>query len=225
MRRRSTLALALCAALAVTPSLAPAATTPPAKPVSAAYAVKGFRSALFGMDEAQVLAAAAKDLKVDPATAQRQTNPAEGTTVISFASVHVDPAPMPAQVVYIFGAASHRLVHVNIVWATPAGQEEIQRPVLIGLALKLRGYFLGYAWPDKNVLLDVPAGPNGVITFIGQDASGGAVEVMLQGVAYSHSINGQPVQSPTPSGPAILRLSYSQNITKPDKAVVAPGSF
>lgn len=211
-------------------SSAPAQTAPPAAtaapaPSAAPYVVKGFRSAQFGMTEAQVLSAAAKDFGVDPKAATRQVNAAQGTTVVTFTVARIEPVPVPAQVSYIFGASGHTLVHVNVVWSTVAGQEDAQRPVLIASALKLRTYFRGYGWPPKQMASDVPAGPNGVITFVGRDASGGAVEVMLQGVSYSRDVGGKTVASPVPTGPAVLRVAYSQNAAKPDVARVAPGSF
>jgi hypothetical protein len=218
-------ALALAAATpAPAQTAAPAAAPPPAS-TAAPYVVKGFRSAQFGMTEAQVVSAAAKDFGVDPKSATRQVNAAQGTTVVTFTVARIEPVPVPAQVSYIFGASGHTLVHVNVVWATVAGQEDAQRPALIASALKLRGYFRGYGWPPKHMASDVPAGPNGVITFLGQDASGGAVEVMLQGVSYSREVGGKTVASPAPTGPAVLRVAYSQNAAKPDVAKVAPGSF
>ena len=44
------------------------------------YVVDGFRSARFGMSEAEVRAAVAKDFKIDPLDVQRVENPADGTS-------------------------------------------------------------------------------------------------------------------------------------------------
>lgn len=71
----------------------------------------------------------------------------------------------------------------------------------------------------------MPAGPNSIVAFAGQDASGGAVEVRVDGGAFSRPVNGRVVKSPPPTGPARLRVSYAKNPGNPDVAKIERGAF
>jgi hypothetical protein len=231
-----TLTLALAAAaLAAGPAAADVKAKAPApavsRPAAAAraagtpYVVKGFRSALFGMDEAAVRAAAAKDFAASPGDLKRQVSLADGTVGLILQVAKLEPGPGAATVQYILGAKSGTLVHVNVVWEAPATAPETDRQQLIGASLQLTRYFRGFGWAPRKALAELPAGPNSLIAFAGEDATGGVVEMRLDGVAFSQVLNGQTVQSPPPKGPARLRLAFDKNPHDPDVAKIAAGAF
>lgn len=204
----------------------PATATAPAQAApTRAYEVKGFRSARFGMDEAAVVAAAAKDFGVADKDVQRQVNPAEGTRALVVQVPALEPGPGPATVQYILGAGAGRLIHVNVIWTAPETAGAEARDKLITAGLQLTRYYRSFAWGTDKAVADVPAGPNAVIAFAGQDAAGGLVEARLDGVAFSRPVNGQVVKSPTPTGPARLRVAYSQSPKNPDVAKIENGAF
>jgi hypothetical protein len=206
-------------AKAAQPTAAPAA-----KPASGrVYTVKGFRSARFGMDDAAVRAAVAKDF--GSVEVQRQVNPAQGTNVLVVALPKLEPGPGPATVQYILGAKSGQLIHVNVIWNLPDTATAAQREQLIAAGLQLSQYYRSFEWAPRRALAQVPAGPNSVIAFAGQDAGGGLVELRMDGVSYSRPVNGQMVSSPQPIGPARLRLAFDQNPRNPDIAKIAQGTF
>lgn len=90
---------------------------------------------------------------------------------------------------------------------------------------QLTRYYRSYAWQPQKAVADVPAGPNNIIAFAGEDAAGGLVEARLDGVAFSRPVNGQVVKSPPPTGPARLRVAYGQNPKQPDVAKIESGAF
>src|SRR5579864_1917738 len=105
-------AAALFAAFLLMPPAAPAAEPePPAAPAPAAPAapaaqplhVEGFRSAHWGMAEAQVRAAIAKDFKVTPDKIKSEENLAERTQVLSVLVPDLLEGAGPARASYIFG--------------------------------------------------------------------------------------------------------------------------
>lgn len=209
---------------------APAAARTPAPsaigaPGAPAYAVKGFRSALFGMDEAEVRAAAAKDFAVQPDQLRREVSVSDGTAGLILELPKLAPGPGAATVQYILGASSGRLIHVNVVWTVPEGAPAGQREQLVGASLQLTRYYRGFSWAPKKALVELPAGPNSVIAFAGEDEAGRAVEMRLDGVAFTQVVNGKTVQSPPPKGPARLRLAFDKDPRKPDVARIAAGTF
>jgi len=232
-----TLALALAAAaaaLAAGPAAADSKARPPTaaarsaapSPASApAYSVKGFRSALFGMDEAAVRAAAAKDFGVPPQSLRREVSLVDGTAGLILELPKLDPGPGAATVQYILGATSGRLIHVNVVWTVPEDAPQGQREALVGASLKLTRYYRGFSWAPKKALAELPAGPNSVIAFAGEDEAGSALEMRLDGVAFSQVINGKTVQSPPPKGPSRLRVAFDKSPRNPDVAKIQVGAF
>lgn len=223
------LAAALASALIAGSALAQTATA--VQPAAAAtataapYVVKGFRSALFGMDETAVRAAAAKDFAVAPGDLSRNTSIGDGTTALTVQVAKLEPGPGAATIQYVMGATSGRLIHVNVIWTVPETASAADREKLVAASLQLTRFFRGHSWAPKRAVADLPTGPNSVIAFAGQDASGAAVEMQLEGVAFSRTVNGQTVKSPPPTGPGRLRVAYDKNPAQPDVTRIAQGSF
>ena len=208
-------------AQAAKPAAAPAATAAAPAPV---YTVKGFRGAVFGMDEAAIRAAAARDFGVAPEALTRQTSPVDGTTSLSLELPKLEPGPGPATVQYVLGARSGTLMHVNVVWTTAETAGAEQREQIVAAGLQLTRYYRSHSWAPRKALAEMPAGPNSVVAFAGQDTAGGIVEVRLDGVVFSRPVDGKVVKSPPPAGPARLRIAYSKS-SNPDVATIERGAF
>src|SRR5262245_6157832 len=100
------------------PTPAPAvAAEAPSKPT---YDLKGFRTARFGMTEAEVRSAIQKDFAVKPDQIRTAPNALERTTALVVPLQALDPGPGPATAAYILGYKSKRLIQVNVVWAREA---------------------------------------------------------------------------------------------------------
>jgi hypothetical protein len=227
------LAAALCLpALAQTapqrrpaPGPARAAAPTPTAPTgrAPAYVVKGFRSAQFGQNQDQVLAAIAKDFAVKSEAVERLTVAADGTTALVIQRKEMIPAPGPVTITYVFG--KDRLIHVNVVWLLAGEPSAAQRGDLVAAGVKLSDYFKTFYWTPGKSGENVPTGPNAVTMFIGRDAGGNAVEVSAAGVSFNRTLAGKTVTSPAPAGPARLRVAYAS--AEEDKAVttIKPGQF
>jgi hypothetical protein len=191
----------------------------------AGYDIAGFRSARFGMSEAEVRAAIAKDfgaLNVTP-----NANPAEGTSALQLTVDHLDPGPGAAQVTYIFGATTHTLAHINVIWITGPEPTTEQRAAIITAGLQLANYFQTRPAPFKATLAARPMGPNGLMLFAGVDQKGAGIELAAEGVGYQLAAKSDDKQtsSPPPKGPALLRISYIRNVANPDVVHIKPGAF
>ena len=204
------------AILMALPGLSSAQAVAPAE-----YLVKGFRSAQFGMSADEVRQAIARDFKPAAGAVTEVENPVEKTRIIVLRIPTLDPGPGPAVVSYILGATSHRLVHVNVVWATDATPSEKARDEISAAGVLLNNYFRGQSWLAGKTTGGLPEGPNGIALFIGVDSKNAAVELRLSGV----TVTGPNGAGPAPTGPAQLRLSYVGNVTNPDISRIKPNSF
>ncbi len=192
---------------------------------AASYQITGFRSAKFGMTPADVRAAAAKDFGV--LTLQANANPAEGTEALQMDVARMDPGPGPAQVTYIFGARSHTLAHINVVWVSGPSPTAQERAAILSGAIQLAHYFQTLPAPLKASLGARRTGPNNLLLFAGVDERGAGVEVAADGVSYeiNGAAAGASAASPDPKGPALLRVSYIRDVANPDIIKIAPGAF
>jgi hypothetical protein len=93
---------------------APAATsTKPPVALAPTVEVTGFRSAKFGMSEADVRAAIVKDFAVKPDAIRAETNASEQTRVLLVKVPDVLPGGGSAEVSYVLGFKSKTLIQVG----------------------------------------------------------------------------------------------------------------
>lgn len=232
---------AICAALSLTAmasaGVAQTATKPvtlearpapalPAAAPAADYVIKGFRSAAFGMTQAQTKTAIAADFGASAKIADN-ANIVEGTQALQVSLDRLDPGPGPAMVTYIFGATSHTLTHINVVWVVPGEPTAEQRAAVVTAAVQLTNYFQNLPNPLKATASVTPTGPNGLLMFAGVDKKGAGIEVATDGISYqaTKKEDNKETTSPPPKGPAILRISYIANAANPDILKIKPGAF
>ena len=208
---------ALPPAANVAPSGQPAA----AADAKAVYAVNGFRSATFGMTGDEVKAAITHDFGVAADKIAVQGSPLEGTSAM-VVQTSLPPGPGQATITYIFGAASHKLMHVNVIWATGAAPTDADRGAIATAGLQLTQYFQGQAWQK---FIRPQAGQNGVVMFGGLDPKGSAVVVETDGIKLSVKDKDGKVTSNAPKGPAVLHVSYAQDLAHPDVVQIKQGAF
>ena len=207
---------------------APQAGTPDATPPAAergAYIVTGFRSARFGMNHERVTDAVQRDFQVDAAALKSVDNPADVTSALIANVATLEPVNGPATITYILGKDSQKLVHVNVVWLLEGNAAEGQREALAIAGMKLADYFASHSWEGGRSIKNMPAGANSVVAFVAKDKAGAAVEVRLDGVAYTTMVDGQQKKSPAAAGPARLRIAYALSPSRPDVAKIAKGAF
>lgn len=205
--------LALCLALAAVIAIA--------QPVADVHRVVGFRSAHFGMDEAQVRSAIAQDFKPVSDSMSMLKNPAENTQVLVLRVAELEPGPGPVSISYIFGAKSKRLMHVNVVWKTDDTPSDEARNKIAAAGMQLTNYFRDLSWKPGASASGLPNGGNGLVLFVGLDPNNAGVEVRVSGV----STYGAKSVASKPEGAAQLVLSYVADIKNPDIAVIKSGAF
>jgi len=198
-------------AAASAPALIPAA---PAGPVQPIIEVKGFRSALFGMNEAQVRAAMEKDFKLRPAEIKVAENPVEKTRVLIATVADPLPGGGKAQISYVLGYKSKKLIQVGLVWAK-ATDRDLTSERLIANAQVLQAYFRGAGYRPGSIAMNAPFA-KGVVAFRGSDAGGHATVLILEG-KIGRNKAGALVLTETHQ----LSLFYSADPEHPDVAAVA----
>jgi hypothetical protein len=198
-----------------TPAAPSEATPAPAGPVVAEVA--GFRSARFGMTEAQVRATIEKDLRVRPDDVRSEENKAEQTQVLDVRAADVLPGGGTANVSYVFGFKSKTLIQVGLSWSK-ATDEKMTPEQLFSNANVLRAHFLEAGYKPDTISTNVPVS-TGLLLFRGSDAHEHATVLVLQGT-FSQGKNNQRVLTPT-----ALLLFYIADAKSPDVFRLPPGSF
>ena len=183
--------------------------------------IEGFRSARFGMTEAEVATAIAKDFAIKPNTILRQPNAIEKTLSLVIAVKNLIPESGRAQVAYIFGFHSKRLMQVNIQWGAPVSPQTAPDKV-VATANILRQHFASQAFAKDGLLVNVPLSQENVIVFRGHDDKGRMVIL--------HLTSAQAPQPATDKAPSTqvrvgLRLSYIKDPANPDVFRLEPGKF
>jgi hypothetical protein len=211
-------------ASAAKPAAKPAPAPAQAAPAAGALDIKGFRSATFGMTPAQVKTAVTNDF--GPAAKIREgTNADQGTQFIEVSVDHLDPGPGAAQIGYVFGATSHTLVSVNVIWSTGAEPTDQERNAMTAAAEQLVAYFRAGPAPAKTSQGIGRFGTNGLLLYTAVDSKNAGVMVLIDGVQYQGKQGDTPITSPPPKGPATLRVAYAATIQNPDVKTIKPGSF
>jgi hypothetical protein len=191
----------------------------PDAPKGTPYRIPGFRSAAFGMTIGDVVKAAEHDLGVPEARMHKLFYAPEQTTMLVADVVRLDPGPAAAAVTYIFGAKSHRLAHVNVVWTFPDDPDAYQRHALVETGYRLAGHLRSLrVQPPGSDTGEAAVGPNSLCFYKAVDSSGASIEVIADGVTVDHVVDGKTIAGPAPIGPAILRIAYALDAEHPDMA-------
>jgi hypothetical protein len=189
------------------------------------YEVTGFRGATFGMAERDVQATIIKTLGVKASDITSAANPVEGTTVLTAKLASLDPGQGPAQIAYIFGHSSKKLIQVNVIWGDETPKDKADPNAMIAAGTRLERYFAGFTWRKDTTRAGIPVGPNTVVLFSGEDEKTGAVRLILDGVKYQMKREGNDTTSPEPKGPPKLIINYIVDRDNPDVAKIDKGKF
>lgn len=184
---------------------------------TSAVQVEGFRSAKFGMDEATVKAAIARDFKIKGDHIKEQPNAGERTKVLLIKAPDVLPGGGVAEVSYVFGYQSKKLIQVSVAWSK--GTDDKMTPEqLFSNSSVLRAHFMGEGFKPDTVASNMPIN-GGLLIFRGSDAKDRTAMLILQGT-LTHGDNNQRILTP-----ASLLLFYVADAKTPDVYRLPPGSF
>ena len=178
--------------------------------------IEGFRSAAFGMTEAQVRQAIRKDFPGPGEKITNEPHASEKTTVLTVQVPDLIPGAGRARVAYIIGYTTKKLIQVNVTWtaeAKSAGAEGV-----VGAANLLRNHFLAAGYQPNSILANQQM-PHGFVVFRGLDAGGRMVMLMLAGAV------GTEAEKEKTLPPITLQLSYVLDPQQPDIYRVPKGQF
>jgi hypothetical protein len=188
------------------------------------YEVTGFRDARFGMTEPEVRAAIKKSFALKDADIKTSSNPTEATLLIARVE-SLDPGPGPADITYIFGNKSKRLIQVNVAWGEDAPNKPSGANALVAAGTRLVRYFLEFSWHKDTARVGIPVGENTVVLFAGEDEKKGVVRLVFDGIKYQMNREGYQTQFADPKGPPKLVINYIADRDNPDVAKIEPGKF
>lgn len=192
---------------------AEAKTSEPASPTAAAFAVTGFRSAMFGMSQDEVAKAIQKDFGIAAKDIQREANPTEKTTSLIVKVDDLQAGAGPAMIAYIIGYSTKKLFQVNILWGGPSNPQTAPQE-LVAAANALRNYFAAAGYEAAGRIINTPVGDGSqVIVFRGVDAQGRMTLLTLTIPKPREGAKDDPKANPPP---AMLQLAYIEKPDAPD---------
>jgi hypothetical protein len=214
MNTLSPLAALACALALSVPARAQVPTASAASAPAAPYRVTGFRSAKFGMTEPEVRAAIAHDFRFGDGALTASDDPAKRMHVLALHLSHLAPAPGVVNLSYVFDAASHRLIHVDVAWTTGDHPSDLERSQMAGAGVSLAHYFRALTWQPGRVTAGAMPRTTTFVFFDGVDPNEAAVDLRASGVRIT-----EPGSAPIePTGPAVLRLAYVESVKDVDMA-------
>lgn len=224
------MAVFLLAAAGLTPGgrAADPPAQPPANPFADATAgekahVDGFRSAKWGMAEAQVKDAIRKDFGSAADKARSENNLSERTAALTVSVPDLLEGAGTARISYIFGHASKKLVQVNLQWGGAVDPQAPPDKILAG-ANELRQLFVDAGYPPETIVANAKLPDGSILVFRGQDADKRTTVVRLAtGTLTPAASPGAEPPKPVPT--TMLSLTYILDAANPDIYRLEKGSF
>jgi hypothetical protein len=208
------------AQVAAAPPSDTSAQPPPAANSEPAH-IDGFRSAKWGMTEAEVKTAITNDFKIPADKLKAEPNPNERTTVLTIQVPDLIDGAGIARVSYIFGHTTKKLIQTNLVWGTPV-DPQAKPEGIVAAANQLRDMFMSSGYEPGTVVANARASDGEVIVFEGQDADKHTTLLRL--------VAGQPpadkdAKKDKPAPVTALFLSYILDSRNPDIYRLKKGQF
>ncbi|MGE5268199.1 MAG: hypothetical protein ACM3JG_00860 [Thiohalocapsa sp.] len=198
---------------------APSAAAPSAAPAERVH-VEGFRSAHWGMSEAEVRAAIARDFRIPADRIKSEENLAERTHVLSVVVPDLLEGAGAGRVSYIFGYTTKKLIQVNILWGT-AVDPQIAPDRVVAAADQLRQLLVDSGYEPESVISNARLSDGEVLVFKGEDAEKHTTVLRL--AAASHPAGRG--QAKTRKTATALALSYIFDARNPDIYRLKKGQF
>lgn len=209
--------------LSALPCLMLAAVPPALAQQTAAPAIDGFRSATFGMKEAEVKKAIRTDFKTDPKKIGSARNLVEKTTLLAIRVDDMVPDSGAASVVYTLGYKSKGLIQVTVQFGRPL-DKKVTPKALWATARVLQGALVANGIDRKNVLVNkATKDRRAIVLYQGTDTKGRMAlltaffEPETKATKPSDKIDINRLQT--------VRLQYMQNPKAPDVYKPKKGDF
>lgn len=202
-------------------SVAPACAQTTAAPASAnpGPAITGFRSATFGMTEAQVRHAVTAAFKLPASAITPSLNVIQHTEILSVTVPDLIPGGGAAGISYVFGYQSHKLMEISVVWSSQ-NDPKMTPQLLYQNGESLQQYFAGEGFPAERSTGNI-ATPTGLLLFRATDPTGNAVLLILSGTMSKDAKSSDK----STLAPTALTLLYAADPQHPDVFQLNKGSF
>ena len=189
---------------------------------AAAAEVEGFRTAKFGMNEAQVRQAIARDFKITGKKVTEGRNLAEKTTILVVRVDDLLPGSGLSQVTYTLGYKTKGLIQIDVLFGRPL-EKKITSKELWANAVILQRTLAGRGFDKDQMVVNKPtARPGLVLLFRGVDKKGRTVALLG---SFSVKKDKDPKAKPVLQSVRALRLSYILNVKDPDVFRAKKGDF
>jgi hypothetical protein len=185
-----------------------------------AVSLKGFRSAVFGTDEAAVRAAITKDFGIAAKDIAKSRNLTDRTDVLTVKVPDIIEGGGLAEIAYVLGYKSHKLIQVTVVWSK-ATDKDMTTERLLSNGEALRNYFSTAGYVPASIVANAEV-KDGILLFRGADSEGKTTALMLHGVKTPAT---DPKQSAQPFAPDGLLLFYLADPKTPDVFKLPSGQF
>jgi hypothetical protein len=212
------LSLMLSPALGLAQAASPPAAAAPAAPATERVRIDGFRSAQWGMSEAQVKQSIQKDFNLSGDKIRTEENLAERTQVLSVTVPDLLEGAGLARVSYIFGFSTKKLIQVNVLWGTPVDPQSSPDKI-VAAANQLRQLFLDSNYEPETIASNVRMSDGSILVFEGNDTD--KHTTILRLASASSAAKGKPEKVTE----AALSLSYVMDPRNPDIYRLKKGTF
>ena len=206
----------LLASLIVSPHVIAETQSPPKGPTEEQLSkkkwavIEGFRSAKFGMNEKQLLRAIAKDFKISSNKVKRVFNSEVKTNNLIIRVPNLLKNGETADIVFILGYKSKKLIHVNIDWGKNV-VDNFDPDTVLGSANLLNVFFRGKRYKRAGYVVNHQLNDRELIVFRGRDQKNRTV--LLRFITPDPK-QGEDFMEARKS--VSLILSYILNVNKPD---------
>jgi hypothetical protein len=185
--------------------------------------IDGFRSAKFGMKEKDVFRAIGKDFKISRSKVERIVNSLEKTTSLGFNVEKLLEVGGPANINYILGFKSKKLVQINITWGNGIGlssKKKVTPQRIVDTANFLRAHFVKKSYKKGSVVANHAMNENRTIVFRGSDKKNRMTLLTLSTINLPKNKDSKKVQTQV-----VLRLSYILDSENPDILTIGDNDF
>jgi hypothetical protein len=180
---------------------------PEAEPEPVGANIDGFRSAKFGMAEAEVLNSILKDFGVEAKSVRKSFSNTEKTWRFEILIPDLISDAGEATAVYMFGYQSKQLHQVHLFWGEPFDPEPGFSKILVAKR-ELEHHFSKRVFLENSVQKNVPLTKDLLLVFKGSDVKGRMVAMTLD--------NPNTSEDQQNKSDASLRLSLIENPVNPD---------
>jgi hypothetical protein len=178
--------------------------------------VEGFRSARFGMDEEGVLRAILMDFHVPGSEVVRKVHHVEKTIRLAIKVSELLPKSGPAQVVYILGFRTAKLIEVDIFWGSSSISEASSSDMLSTARILLH-HFQQKQFQKEDRVINGTLPDGSILIFRGKDKKGRMIVL--------HYRKSEKEKTTSKKYEPVLRLAYIGKPDSPDIFKLKAGEF